>query len=117
MNVDELNSLSVKPGVCFEETWNWILFSMRNELGRGCPYHLNFCSKGIAKTGSGKTAVFVLPMIVHIMAQSQLNEGEGPIGVIVAPTRGLAEQIHKQARVFGKPYGEQLFELPSRCTE
>lgn len=50
--------------------------------------------------------MFVLPMIVHIMAQTQLNEGEGPIAVIVAPTRGLAEQIHRQARIFGKPYGE-----------
>lgn len=44
-------------------------------------------------------------MIVHIMAQPQLNEGEGPIGVIVAPTRELSEQTHKQARIFGKTYG------------
>lgn len=61
---------------------------------------------GIAKTGSGKTAAFVLPMMVHIMDQPELQPGEGPIGVVVAPTRELAEQIHKETRKFSKPYGE-----------
>lgn len=60
---------------------------------------------GIAKTGSGKTAAFVLPMIVHLMDQPELQKGEGPIGVVVAPTRELAEQIHKETRRFSKPYG------------
>ncbi|KAK9845852.1 hypothetical protein WJX81_004205 [Elliptochloris bilobata] len=60
---------------------------------------------GIAKTGSGKTAAFVLPMVVHILDQPELERGEGPIAVIVAPTRELAEQIHKEARKFGKPGG------------
>ncbi|KAK9915167.1 hypothetical protein WJX75_005510 [Coccomyxa subellipsoidea] len=59
---------------------------------------------GIAKTGSGKTAAFVLPMLVHIMDQPELEKGEGPIGIIVAPTRELAEQIHKETRRFSKPY-------------
>ena len=48
-------------------------------------------AQGIAQTGSGKTAAFVLPMVVHCMAQRLLEEGEGPIGVILAPTRELAE--------------------------
>ncbi|KAL0420134.1 UNVERIFIED_CONTAM: DEAD-box ATP-dependent RNA helicase 24 [Sesamum radiatum] len=39
---------------------------------------------GIAKTGSGKTASFVLPMVVHIMDQPELQKEEGPIGVICA---------------------------------
>ncbi|KAI3438924.1 hypothetical protein D9Q98_001338 [Chlorella vulgaris] len=59
---------------------------------------------GIAMTGSGKTAAFVLPMIVHIMDQPELQRGEGPIAVIVAPTRELAEQIHKETRRFSKAY-------------
>ncbi|CAL9148958.1 unnamed protein product [Musa hybrid cultivar] len=60
---------------------------------------------GIAKTGSGKTAAFVLPMIVHIMDQPELDKGEGPIGVICAPTRELAHQIYLEARKFAKSYG------------
>eukprot|EP00891_Asterochloris_glomerata_P004743 jgi/Astpho2/4743/gw1.00067.63.1_t len=63
---------------------------------------------GIAKTGSGKTAAFVLPMVVHIMDQPELQKGEGPIGVIVAPTRELAEQIHRETRRFSKPHALQI---------
>lgn len=59
---------------------------------------------GIAKTGSGKTVAFVLPMITHLMAQPELKKGEGPIGLVVAPTRELADQIHIQAKGFGKGY-------------
>lgn len=60
--------------------------------------------QGIAKTGSGKTAAFVLPMLVHIMDQPEVEKGAGPIGVIVVPTRELAEQIHKETRRFSKIY-------------
>lgn len=63
---------------------------------------------GIAKTGSGKTAAFVLPMIVHIMDQPELDKGEGPIGVVCAPTRELAHQIYLEARKFAKPYGVRV---------
>ncbi len=37
-----------------------------------------------------------------------LLTGEGPIGVIVAPTRELAEQIHRECRRFGKAYGLRM---------
>uniref|UniRef100_A0A7N0VHD9 RNA helicase n=1 Tax=Kalanchoe fedtschenkoi TaxID=63787 RepID=A0A7N0VHD9_KALFE len=60
---------------------------------------------GIAKTGSGKTASFVLPMIVHIMDQPELKNKEGPIGVICAPTRELAHQIFLEAKKFSKSQG------------
>lgn len=62
--------------------------------------------QGLAKTGSGKTAAFVLPMLVHIMDQPELDKGQGPIGLVLAPTRELAEQIHRETRKFSKPYGE-----------
>lgn len=60
---------------------------------------------GIAKTGSGKTAAFVLPMLVHIMDQEELSKGDGPIGLILAPTRELATQIYSEAKKFAKAYG------------
>ena len=57
---------------------------------------------GIAKTGSGKTAAFVIPMIVHIMDQRIVEPGEGPIGLIVAPTHELAHQIYLETVKFSK---------------
>lgn len=63
---------------------------------------------GIAKTGSGKTAAFIWPMLVHIMDQRELAPGEGPIGLILAPTRELAQQIYTEARRFGKVYNIQV---------
>ncbi|XP_054162662.1 ATP-dependent RNA helicase DDX42-like [Oppia nitens] len=60
---------------------------------------------GIAKTGSGKTAAFIWPLLVHIMDQPDLKPGDGPIGLILAPTRELAQQIYTEAKRFGKVYG------------
>ncbi|XP_062443438.1 probable ATP-dependent RNA helicase DDX46 [Rhea pennata] len=57
---------------------------------------------GIAKTGSGKTIAFLLPMFRHIMDQRPLEEGEGPIAVIMTPTRELALQITKECKKFSK---------------
>ena len=51
------------------------------------------CPPGIAKTGSGKTAAFLWPMLVHIMDQAELRPGDGPIGLVLAPTRELSQQV------------------------
>ncbi|XP_003748366.1 ATP-dependent RNA helicase DDX42 [Galendromus occidentalis] len=59
---------------------------------------------GIAKTGSGKTLAFLIPILVHIMDQAELKVGEGPIGLILAPTRELAMQIYTEAKKFAKVY-------------
>ncbi|XP_053952645.1 ATP-dependent RNA helicase p62-like [Anastrepha ludens] len=56
---------------------------------------------GIAKTGSGKTLAFILPAIVHINNQPPLQRGEGPIALVLAPTRELAQQIQTVANDFG----------------
>ncbi|XP_026051248.1 probable ATP-dependent RNA helicase DDX46 isoform X2 [Carassius auratus] len=60
---------------------------------------------GIAKTGSGKTIAFLLPMFRHILDQRPLGEGEGPIAVIMTPTRELALQITKECKKFSKSLG------------
>lgn len=56
---------------------------------------------GIAKTGSGKTLAYMLPALVHLKSQPQLKRGDGPIALILAPTRELAQQIQKVAIDFG----------------
>ncbi|KAM4758895.1 putative ATP-dependent RNA helicase DDX49 isoform 2-T2 [Cyanocitta cristata] len=55
---------------------------------------------GCAKTGSGKTAAFVLPVLQVL--------SEDPYGIfclVLTPTRELAYQIAEQFRVLGKPLG------------
>ena len=59
---------------------------------------------GIAKTGSGKTAAFLLPALVHLMDQPELVKGDGPIVLIMAPVRELAAQILTESRKFAKAY-------------
>jgi len=61
---------------------------------------------GIAKTGSGKTLSYVLPMLRHIADQPELAPNEsGPIGLILAPARELAAQIQSVCKVFAKNLG------------
>ncbi|KAF4365389.1 hypothetical protein G4B88_014939 [Cannabis sativa] len=60
---------------------------------------------GIAKTGSGKTLAFVLPMLRHIKDQPPVVAGDGPIGLLMAPTRELVQQIHSDIVKFTKALG------------
>ncbi|XP_015793433.1 probable ATP-dependent RNA helicase DDX46 [Tetranychus urticae] len=57
---------------------------------------------GIAKTGSGKTLAFLIPMFRHILDQPPLAPGDGPIALIMSPTRELATQIWADCRKFSK---------------
>ncbi|OMO66308.1 hypothetical protein COLO4_30652 [Corchorus olitorius] len=56
---------------------------------------------GIAETGSGKTLAYLLPAIVHVNAQPFLAPEDGPIVLVLAPTRELAVQIQQEAAKFG----------------
>lgn len=61
---------------------------------------------GIAETGSGKTLAYILPMLRHIRDQPPLQDGiDGPIGLVIAPTRELVLQIYKETKAFVKPCG------------
>jgi DEAD/DEAH box helicase len=61
---------------------------------------------GIAKTGSGKTLAYLLPLLRHILDQPPLGPSEsGPIGLILAPARELAYQIHLVCKSFTKSLG------------
>ncbi|KAG7089671.1 ATP-dependent RNA helicase dbp2 [Marasmius oreades] len=55
----------------------------------------------IAQTGSGKTISFALPAMLHINAQPLLEPGDGPIALVLAPTRELAVQIQQECTKFG----------------
>ncbi|OAF70400.1 hypothetical protein A3Q56_01832 [Intoshia linei] len=55
---------------------------------------------GIAKTGSGKTLAFVLPLLRHVMDQPPLQDMDGPIAVVMSPTRELAIQITREIKRF-----------------
>jgi ATP-dependent RNA helicase DDX41 len=53
---------------------------------------------GIAFTGSGKTLTFCLPMIMMAMemeARLPFERGEGPVGVVLCPSRELASQTYE----------------------
>jgi ATP-dependent RNA helicase DDX5/DBP2 len=53
----------------------------------------------VAETGSGKT--FLLPAILHINAQPTLSHGDGPVALVLCPTRELALQIQQEVDKFG----------------
>lgn len=49
-----------------------------------------------ARTGSGKTAAFLLPIIQKVLQMAQSTDKEsGPFAIFVAPTKELATQIFK----------------------
>ncbi len=56
---------------------------------------------GLAQTGTGKTAAFVLPILQRLI--------KGPRGniraLVIAPTRELAEQTHETVRTLGRKTG------------
>ncbi|SCU70423.1 ATP-dependent DEAD/H RNA helicase HEL64, putative [Trypanosoma equiperdum] len=53
---------------------------------------------GVAKTGSGKTLGFMVPALAHIAVQEPLRSGDGPMVVVLAPTRELAQQIEEETK-------------------
>lgn len=53
---------------------------------------------GVAQTGTGKTAVFVLPILNRLLE----TKGAGVRALIMAPTRELAEQIHQAIETLGR---------------
>ncbi|KAK0737618.1 hypothetical protein B0T21DRAFT_411055 [Apiosordaria backusii] len=57
---------------------------------------------GVAKTGSGKTMAFVLPMLRHIKDQDPVSGDDGPIALIMTPTRELCTQIYTDLLPFTK---------------
>ncbi len=58
---------------------------------------------GVAQTGTGKTAAFVLPMLQNLAKTSKGRPNPGrPRALVLAPTRELAVQIGDSVRAYGK---------------
>ncbi|XP_048226453.1 DEAD-box ATP-dependent RNA helicase 35-like [Ricinus communis] len=58
---------------------------------------------GVASTGSGKTLVFVLPLIMIALQEEimmTIASGEGPFGLIICPSRELATQTYHLVQEF-----------------
>ncbi|KAL7504530.1 hypothetical protein ACHAXN_002174 [Cyclotella atomus] len=70
---------------------------------------------GIAFTGSGKTLSFSLPLVMAAMeeeARMPLVPGEGPVGIVLAPSRELARQTYEVVMEFCEAiqtYGDARF--------
>ncbi|MBX3566010.1 MAG: DEAD/DEAH box helicase [Sphingomonas sp.] len=57
---------------------------------------------GIAQTGTGKTAAFMLPSIDRLVASGKRAQPRGCRMLVLAPTRELASQIAESARHYAK---------------
>ncbi len=56
---------------------------------------------GIAQTGTGKTAAFVLPLLQRLSEEPGRSEPRRPRALILAPTRELASQIGERIGAYG----------------
>lgn len=63
---------------------------------------------GQAQTGTGKTAAFLLALFQRLLESGVKPEYKNPSALILAPTRELAIQIHKDAELLGKHCGLRL---------
>lgn len=57
---------------------------------------------GIAQTGTGKTAAYVLPILMKLAASKPNGQTRGPHALVVAPTRELVVQIAENVRAYAK---------------
>ena len=70
---------------------------------------------GIAFTGSGKTLTFVLPMIMLALEEEMnmpLEGREGPLGVVLCPSRELARQTYENLEYITKVFEDRTNNLP-----
>jgi len=63
---------------------------------------------GQAQTGTGKTAAFLLVIFQRLLEGNADKAGKNPRSLVLAPTRELALQIHKDAMLLGSGTGLKL---------
>ena len=116
----ELGSIKVKGKSCPKPVKSWAQCGLSTkvlDVIKKCQYEKPtpiqaqaipaiMCGRdliGIARTGSGKTLAFLLPLYRHILDQPPLDYEDGPISLILSPTRELALQIYAECKKFCKP--------------
>ena len=57
---------------------------------------------GCAQTGTGKTAAFVLPMLNHFLKHTRNHKGHQTRGLVLTPTRELAQQVEEFITGYGR---------------
>jgi ATP-dependent RNA helicase DeaD len=60
---------------------------------------------GQAATGTGKTAAFALPILQRMVNE---GKGEGPMAIVLVPTRELAMQVSEAVHRYGKALGVRV---------
>jgi ATP-dependent RNA helicase RhlB len=106
-----------------EGTMRFIDFDLPKPLLRGiCELDFKYCTPiqqeclppalegrditGKAQTGTGKTAAFLVASMNHILTNPKTDRRSGDVrALVLAPTRELAMQIHKDAEDLGKYCG------------
>ena len=118
--IKQINSKAPPPVLSFEDSGlpDYLLKKLSKDFiaptpiqAAGLPIALSGSNMvGIGQTGSGKTLAFLLPAFLHIKKERERLErgdddkaqrkAEGPLVLILAPTRELAKQIEDVARQY-----------------
>ncbi|KAI3987206.1 hypothetical protein MKX01_031690 [Papaver californicum] len=75
---------------------------------------------GIAETGTGKTAAFLLPMLQYISRlppMTEQNADKGPYALVMVPARELAQQIEVETMKFARHMGIRVVSIISQGCE
>jgi len=69
---------------------------------------------GIAETGSGKTTAYILPLLDYISKLCPMTkemEAEGPLAIVLVPTRELAQQIEVETMKFAHAFNMRIVSI------
>lgn len=118
--VDSFSEFSISPS--FLETLQRLQFERPTPI-QGLAIPIALTGKDLvveAQTGSGKTLVYLIPLVEQLLQQENSPDLKSTYGLIVVPTRELAVQVHQVFQSFNLPIqsccvigGESLSEQKS----